>query len=71
MGELFLKTLNMSIAASWLILAVVLLRFAQHRRKLADFGGGAAPVRAEKSTEMDCRPFVGRCRCAAGGSLLL
>lgn len=28
MGELFLKTLNMSIAASWLILAVVLLRFA-------------------------------------------
>ena len=27
MGELFLKTLNMSIAASWLILAVVLLRF--------------------------------------------
>lgn len=28
MGDLFLKTLNMSIAASWLILAVVLLRFA-------------------------------------------
>ena len=28
MGELFLKTLNMSIAASWLISAVVLLRFA-------------------------------------------
>ena len=28
MGELFLKILNMSIAASWLILAVVLLRFA-------------------------------------------
>ena len=28
MGELFLKTLNMSIAASWLILAVVMLRFA-------------------------------------------
>ena len=27
MGDLFLKTLNMSIAASWLILAVVLLRF--------------------------------------------
>ncbi|MDE6312794.1 MAG: M56 family metallopeptidase [Lachnospiraceae bacterium] len=27
MGEVFLKTLNMSIAASWLILAVVLLRF--------------------------------------------
>ena len=26
MGELFLKTLNMSIAASWLIMAVVLLR---------------------------------------------
>ena len=28
MGDLFLKILNMSIAASWLILAVVLLRFA-------------------------------------------
>ena len=28
MGELFLNILNMSIAASWLILAVVLLRFA-------------------------------------------
>ena len=28
MGEVFLKVLNMSIAASWLILAVVLLRFA-------------------------------------------
>lgn len=28
MGDLFLKTLNMSIAASWLILAVALLRFA-------------------------------------------
>jgi len=27
MGDIFLKTLNMSIAASWLILAVVLLRF--------------------------------------------
>jgi beta-lactamase regulating signal transducer with metallopeptidase domain len=27
MGDLFLKTLNMSIAASWLILAVILLRF--------------------------------------------
>ena len=27
MGDLFLKTLNMSIAASWLILAVVVLRF--------------------------------------------
>ena len=27
MGDLFLKTLNMSIATSWLILAVVLLRF--------------------------------------------
>ena len=27
MGDLFLKTLNMSIAASWLILAVMLLRF--------------------------------------------
>ena len=27
MGDLFLKTLNMSIAASWLILAVALLRF--------------------------------------------
>lgn len=27
MGDLFLKLLNMSIAASWLILAVVLLRF--------------------------------------------
>ena len=27
MGDLFLKTLNMSIAASWLILAVLLLRF--------------------------------------------
>ena len=27
MGDLFLKTLNMSIAASWLILAAVLLRF--------------------------------------------
>lgn len=27
MGNIFLKTLNMSIAASWLILAVVLLRF--------------------------------------------
>ncbi len=27
MGEVFLKTLNMSIAASWLILVVVLLRF--------------------------------------------
>ena len=27
MGDLFLKILNMSIAASWLILAVVLLRF--------------------------------------------
>ncbi len=28
MGEVFLKVLNMSIAASWLILAVALLRFA-------------------------------------------
>ena len=27
MSDIFLKTLNMSIAASWLILAVVLLRF--------------------------------------------
>lgn len=27
MGDIFLKTLNMSIAASWLILAVILLRF--------------------------------------------
>ena len=27
MGDLFLKILNMSIAASWLILAVVVLRF--------------------------------------------
>lgn len=27
MGDIFLKTLNMSIAASWLILAAVLLRF--------------------------------------------
>ena len=27
MVDTFLKTLNMSIAASWLILAVVLLRF--------------------------------------------
>lgn len=31
MGNLFLKTLNMSIAASWLILAVVLLRFVLKR----------------------------------------
>ena len=27
MGDMFLKILNMSIVASWLILAVVLLRF--------------------------------------------
>ncbi len=31
MGDLFLKLLNMSIAASWLILAVVLLRFVLKR----------------------------------------
>ncbi len=28
MNELFLKTVNRSIAASWLVLAVLLLRFA-------------------------------------------
>lgn len=31
MGEVFLKVLNMSIAASWLILAVVLIRFLLKR----------------------------------------
>ncbi len=31
MGDLFLKTLNMSIAASWLILAVVLLQFVMKK----------------------------------------
>ena len=31
MGEVFLKVLNMSIAASWLILAVMLLRFVLKR----------------------------------------
>lgn len=31
MGEIFLKLLNMSIAASWLILAVILLRFLLKR----------------------------------------
>ena len=31
MAELFLKILNMSISASWVILAVLLLRFAFRR----------------------------------------
>ena len=30
MNELFLKIINMSISASWLVLAVLILRFGDH-----------------------------------------